>query len=74
MFMVLLFSSQEQSMREEIQFLRLRIAQQEEVLQGTITRLRSTSRTKESMETFIVNQRESNSLFSASVFTQLLKL
>ncbi|XP_077101832.1 myomegalin isoform X13 [Siphateles boraxobius] len=46
----------EQSMREEIQFLRLRIAQQEEVLQGTITRLRSTSRTKESMETFIVNQ------------------
>ncbi|KAK7159966.1 hypothetical protein R3I94_006106 [Phoxinus phoxinus] len=46
----------EQSMREEIQFLRLRIAQQEEVLQGTMTRLRSTSRTKESMETFIANQ------------------
>ncbi|XP_066514417.1 myomegalin-like isoform X1 [Hoplias malabaricus] len=46
----------EQSMREEIQSLRLRIAEQEEVLQGTIQRLRSTSRTKESMETFIVNQ------------------
>ncbi|XP_072525154.1 myomegalin-like isoform X4 [Salminus brasiliensis] len=46
----------EQLMREEIQSLRLRIAEQEEVLQSTIQRLRSTSRTKESMETFIVNQ------------------
>ncbi|XP_067218169.1 myomegalin-like isoform X2 [Chanodichthys erythropterus] len=46
----------EQSMREEIQLLRLRIAEQEEVLQGTIQRLRCTSRSKESMETFIVNQ------------------
>ncbi|XP_067309039.1 myomegalin isoform X8 [Pseudorasbora parva] len=46
----------EQSMREEIQLLRLRITEQEEVLQGTIQRLRCTSRTKESMETFIVNQ------------------
>ncbi|XP_022535002.2 myomegalin isoform X3 [Astyanax mexicanus] len=46
----------EQLMREEIQSLRLKIAEQEEVLQSTIQRLRSTSRTKESMETFIVNQ------------------
>ncbi|XP_050995061.1 myomegalin isoform X3 [Labeo rohita] len=46
----------EQSMREEIQQLRLRIAEQEEVLQGTIQRLRCSNRTKESMETFIVNQ------------------
>ncbi|XP_016395745.1 myomegalin isoform X4 [Sinocyclocheilus rhinocerous] len=46
----------EQSMREEIQLLRLRIAEQEEVLQGTIQHLRCTSRTKESMETFIINQ------------------
>ncbi|KAL1281170.1 hypothetical protein QQF64_015770 [Cirrhinus molitorella] len=46
----------EQSMQEEIQSLRLRIAEQEEVLQGTIQRLRCTNRTKESMETFIVNQ------------------
>ncbi|XP_058620782.1 myomegalin isoform X3 [Onychostoma macrolepis] len=46
----------EQSMREEIQSLRLRIAEQEEVLQGTIQRLRCSNRTKESMETFIVNQ------------------
>ncbi|XP_042575064.1 myomegalin-like isoform X9 [Cyprinus carpio] len=46
----------EQSMREEIQTLRLRMAEQEEVLQGTIQRLRCSNRTKESMETFIVNQ------------------
>ncbi|XP_016110570.1 myomegalin-like [Sinocyclocheilus grahami] len=46
----------EQSMREEIQSLRLRIAEQEDVLQGTIQRLRCSNRTKESMETFIVNQ------------------
>lgn len=46
-------------MKEEIQSLRMRIAEQEEVLQNTIQRLRSTSRTKESMETFIVSQRQS---------------
>uniref|UniRef100_A0AAY5KYA4 Centrosomin N-terminal motif 1 domain-containing protein n=1 Tax=Esox lucius TaxID=8010 RepID=A0AAY5KYA4_ESOLU len=40
----------------EILSLRGRISEQEEVLQGTIQRLRSTSRTKESMENFIVNQ------------------
>lgn len=43
-------------MQEEILSLRLRISEQEEVLKGTIQRLRSTSRTKESMEHFIVNQ------------------
>ncbi|XP_076838222.1 myomegalin isoform X2 [Brachyhypopomus gauderio] len=46
----------EQSMREEIRSLRLKLAEQEEVLQSTIQRLRSTNRSKESMETFIVNQ------------------
>ncbi|XP_026780866.3 myomegalin isoform X4 [Pangasianodon hypophthalmus] len=50
------YLQKEQSMKEEIQSLRMRIAEQEEVLQNTIQRLRSTSRTKESMETFIVNQ------------------
>lgn len=45
-------------MRTEIQSLHLRIAEQEEVLQGTIQRLRNTNRLKESMEAFIVNQRE----------------
>ncbi|XP_077411602.1 myomegalin-like isoform X3 [Vanacampus margaritifer] len=46
----------EQSMQEEILSLKLRVSEQEEVLKGTIQRLRSTSRTKESMEHFIVNQ------------------
>lgn len=45
-------------MQEEILSLKLRISEQEEVLKGTIQRLRSTSRTKESMEHFIVNQCE----------------
>ncbi|XP_067385108.1 myomegalin-like isoform X5 [Channa argus] len=46
----------EQCMQEEILSLKLRMSEQEEVLKGTIQRLRSTSRTKESMEQFIVNQ------------------
>nr|XP_020471629.1 myomegalin-like [Monopterus albus] len=45
----------EQCMQEEILSLKLRISEQDEVLKGTIQRLRSTSRTKESMEHFIVN-------------------
>lgn len=48
-------------MQEEILSLRLRISEQEEVLKGTIQRLRNTSRTKESMEHFIVNQRKCSS-------------
>lgn len=43
-------------MQEEILSLKLRVSEQEEVLKGTIQRLRSTSRTKESMEHFIVSQ------------------
>ncbi|XP_034559899.1 myomegalin-like [Notolabrus celidotus] len=46
----------EQCMQEEILSLKLRVSEQEEVLRGTIQRLRSTSRSKESMEHFIVNQ------------------
>uniref|UniRef100_A0A1A8ESA6 Phosphodiesterase 4D interacting protein n=1 Tax=Nothobranchius korthausae TaxID=1143690 RepID=A0A1A8ESA6_9TELE len=46
----------EQCMQEEILSLKLRMSEQEEVLKGTVQRLRSTSRTKESMEHFIVNQ------------------
>ncbi|XP_026230057.1 myomegalin-like isoform X3 [Anabas testudineus] len=46
----------EQCMQEEILSLKLRMSEQEEVLKGTIQRLRSTSRTKENMEHFIVNQ------------------
>ncbi|KAJ8384522.1 hypothetical protein AAFF_G00204370 [Aldrovandia affinis] len=46
----------EQSMKEEIQQLRLRITEQEEMLQDAIKRLRTTHRTKENMEHFIVSQ------------------
>nr|XP_019963853.1 PREDICTED: myomegalin-like isoform X4 [Paralichthys olivaceus] len=46
----------EQCMKEEILSLKLRMSEQEEVLKGTVQRLRSTSRTKENMEHFIVNQ------------------
>ncbi|XP_018608939.2 myomegalin-like isoform X2 [Scleropages formosus] len=46
----------EEAMKEEIQQLRRRIQDQEEVLQGTVERLRSTNRTKENMENYIVNQ------------------
>ncbi|KAM8839150.1 myomegalin-like isoform 2-T2 [Synchiropus picturatus] len=46
----------EQSLQEEILSLKLRMSEQDEVLRGTIQRLRSTSRTKENMEHFIVNQ------------------
>ncbi|XP_068427417.1 myomegalin-like isoform X2 [Clinocottus analis] len=43
-------------MQEEILSLKVRMSEQDEVLKGTIHRLRSTSRTKENMEHFIVNQ------------------
>ncbi|XP_028830939.1 myomegalin isoform X2 [Denticeps clupeoides] len=46
----------DQTMQEEIHSLRLRVSEQEEVLQGTIQRLKSTNRTKENMELFIVSQ------------------
>lgn len=57
-------------MQEEILSLKLRISEQEEVLKGTVQRLRSTSRTKESMEHFIVNQRRC-SCFAECVYTLL---
>ncbi|XP_058887722.1 myomegalin isoform X2 [Acipenser ruthenus] len=46
----------EQSMKKEIQMLRNKITEQEDLLQNTIERLRSTNRSKESMEHFIVSQ------------------
>lgn len=51
---------QEQSMRNEIQQLRQRIRDQEEALQGTADKLRSSNLSKESMEHFIVSQCKSN--------------
>ncbi|XP_023662239.2 myomegalin-like isoform X3 [Paramormyrops kingsleyae] len=49
-------AKEEQSMRNEIQQLRQRIRDQEEALQGTADKLRSSNRSKESMEHFIVSQ------------------
>ncbi|KAL4635067.1 myomegalin-like [Arapaima gigas] len=46
----------EQSMKEEIHKLKMKISEQEGLLQDTIERLRRTNRTKESMELIIVSQ------------------
>uniref|UniRef100_A0AAV2JUR3 Centrosomin N-terminal motif 1 domain-containing protein n=1 Tax=Knipowitschia caucasica TaxID=637954 RepID=A0AAV2JUR3_KNICA len=46
----------EQCLQEEILSLKRRVSEQDEALKGTIQRLRSTSRTKDSMEHFIVSQ------------------
>ncbi|KAG2461578.1 MYOME protein, partial [Polypterus senegalus] len=48
--------SKEQSMKAEIQKLKQKIAEQEGNLQNAIEKLKNTSRTKESMEHFIVSQ------------------
>ncbi|XP_029904757.1 myomegalin isoform X2 [Myripristis murdjan] len=49
-------TKQEQSLREEISSLRLRLTEQEEALRDAMERLRSSNRTKDSMEHFIVSQ------------------
>ncbi|XP_048844750.1 myomegalin-like isoform X2 [Brienomyrus brachyistius] len=49
-------AKKDQSMRNEIQQLHQRIRDQEEALQGTTERLRSSNRSKENMEHFIVSQ------------------
>ncbi|KAG7457198.1 hypothetical protein MATL_G00243970 [Megalops atlanticus] len=49
-------AQKEQDLMEEIHRLKQKVGEQEEVLQGTVARLRSTNRTKESMEHFIVSQ------------------
>ncbi|XP_056132763.1 LOW QUALITY PROTEIN: myomegalin [Lampris incognitus] len=47
---------QEQSLKVEVSSLRVRLMEQEEALRDTSERLRSSNRTKESMEHFIVSQ------------------
>ncbi|XP_064188174.1 myomegalin [Anguilla rostrata] len=49
-------TKKEQSMKEEIKRLRLRVTEQEELLQETVEKLRSSNRTKQGMEHFIVSQ------------------
>ncbi|XP_029110730.1 myomegalin isoform X3 [Scleropages formosus] len=50
------FIRKEQSMKDEIRKLRVKISEQEGLLKDTIERLRRTNRSKESMELFIVSQ------------------
>ncbi|KAG9338422.1 hypothetical protein JZ751_025826 [Albula glossodonta] len=49
-------AQKEQALQEEVHRLQLQVSEQEEVLKGTVQRLRSTNRTKENMERFIVCQ------------------
>lgn len=53
---------QEDSLKEELSSLRLKLSEQEQVLKDTVERLQSSNRTKDSMEHFIISQRESASL------------
>ncbi|KAG5847406.1 hypothetical protein ANANG_G00125710 [Anguilla anguilla] len=46
----------EQALQKEVHNLKLQVTKQDEVLQGTVERLRSTNRTKEGMERFIISQ------------------
>lgn len=54
---VLLF--QDRSLREELAALRLKLSEREEALKDAMERVKSSNRTKDSMEHFIVSQRES---------------
>ncbi|KAJ8409485.1 hypothetical protein AAFF_G00228860 [Aldrovandia affinis] len=49
-------AQKEQALQEEVRRLKLQASEQEEALNGTVQRLRSTNRTKENMERFIVSQ------------------
>ncbi len=50
---------QDQSLREEVVSLRLRLSEKEQALKDALDRVKSSDRTKDSMEHFIVSQRES---------------
>ncbi|XP_029355168.1 myomegalin isoform X3 [Echeneis naucrates] len=49
-------STQDQSLREEVVSLRLRLSEQEQALKDAMERVKSSNRTKDSMEHFIVSQ------------------
>ncbi|XP_049910330.1 myomegalin-like isoform X3 [Epinephelus moara] len=49
-------TKQDESLREEVASLRLRLSEQEQALKDTMERVKSSNRTKDSMEHFIVNQ------------------
>ncbi|XP_061097526.1 myomegalin-like isoform X4 [Conger conger] len=46
----------EKALQEEVHKLKLQVTKQEEVLEGTVERLRNSNRTKEGMERFIISQ------------------
>ncbi|XP_078025176.1 myomegalin isoform X7 [Epinephelus lanceolatus] len=49
-------TKQDESLREEVASLRLRLSEQEQALKDAMERVKSSNRTKDSMEHFIVNQ------------------
>ncbi|XP_029284953.1 myomegalin isoform X3 [Cottoperca gobio] len=49
-------TKQDQSLREEVVSLRLKLSEQEQALKDAMERVKSSNRTKDSMEHFIVNQ------------------
>lgn len=53
---------QDQSLRDEVVSLRLQLSEREEALKDAMERVKSSNRTKDSMEHFIVSQRESLTL------------
>lgn len=50
---------QDRSLRDEVASLRLKLSEHERALKDATERVTSSNRTKDSMEHFIVNQRES---------------
>lgn len=54
--------SQGPSLKQEVVSLRLKLSEQEQALKDALERVRSSDRTKENMEHFIVGQRESQTL------------
>ncbi|KAM7387802.1 hypothetical protein PAMP_024015 [Pampus punctatissimus] len=59
----------EQDLREEVVSLRLKLTEKEEALTDAVERLKSSNRTKDSMEHFIVNQRENKGGFCELAFS-----
>uniref|UniRef100_A0A3P8UIP4 Si:ch211-242b18.1 n=1 Tax=Cynoglossus semilaevis TaxID=244447 RepID=A0A3P8UIP4_CYNSE len=49
-------TKEEDSLKEELSSLRLKLSEQEQVLKDTVERLQSSNRTKDSMEHFIISQ------------------
>lgn len=55
---------QDGALQEELTSLRLRLSEQDQALKDAVDRVKSSNRTKDDLETFIVGQRESPMLTS----------